>query len=245
MKLLIIRHGDPDYANDTLTPRGWKEAAALKDRLVKLPIRDFYVSPLGRAQDTASLTLKALGKEATVLPWLEEFFRARVERPDLNGGKSHMWDWLPEDWMKEEIFFDKDRWYTHPFHAEGRAKEYYDWVVSGLDGLLASYGYVRDGNLYRCEKGNEDTIALVCHYGLTCVLLSHLLNISPMVLWHAVFSSPTGVTTVQTEERRKGIVSFRAVAIGDVSHLYAAGITPSLSGFFRECADPEKPGSTD
>ena len=43
MKLLIIRHGDPDYANDTLTPRGWKEAAALKERLVKLPIRDFYV----------------------------------------------------------------------------------------------------------------------------------------------------------------------------------------------------------
>ena len=28
MKLTIIRHGDPDYDHDTLTPRGWKEAQA-------------------------------------------------------------------------------------------------------------------------------------------------------------------------------------------------------------------------
>lgn len=33
MKILIIRHGDPDYANDTLTPKGWKEAACLAERI--------------------------------------------------------------------------------------------------------------------------------------------------------------------------------------------------------------------
>ena len=25
MKLLIVRHGDPDYTIDSLTPKGWKE----------------------------------------------------------------------------------------------------------------------------------------------------------------------------------------------------------------------------
>ena len=234
MKILIIRHGDPDYANDTLTERGWKEAAALRDRLVKIPVRDFYVSPLGRAQDTASLTLKALGREAKELPFLEEFFRARVKRPDMKGETIHMWDWLPEDWMKEEIFFDRKLWHTHPVLEEGHAKEYYDWAVSGLDELLASYGYHREGNLYTCEEGNEDTIVFFCHLGLKCVLLSHLLNISPMVCWHALFSSPTGVTTVQTEERRHGVVSFRMTGLGDISHLYAAGIEPSMSGCFQE-----------
>ena len=31
MKLIIVRHGDPDYENDTLTERGWKEAKALSE----------------------------------------------------------------------------------------------------------------------------------------------------------------------------------------------------------------------
>ena len=27
MKLLIVRHGDPDYSIDSLTPKGWRGAA--------------------------------------------------------------------------------------------------------------------------------------------------------------------------------------------------------------------------
>ena len=27
MRLLIVRHGDPDYSIDSLTEKGWKEAA--------------------------------------------------------------------------------------------------------------------------------------------------------------------------------------------------------------------------
>ena len=53
MKLLIIRHGDPDYSIDSLTETGWKEAAMLVPRLEKLDVKAFYVSPLGRARDTA------------------------------------------------------------------------------------------------------------------------------------------------------------------------------------------------
>lgn len=33
MKLLIVRHGDPDYSIDSLTETGWKEAELLADRL--------------------------------------------------------------------------------------------------------------------------------------------------------------------------------------------------------------------
>ena len=58
MKIIIIRHADPDYARDSLTETGWKEAKALSERLEKLDIAAFYVSPMGRAQDTASFTLQ-------------------------------------------------------------------------------------------------------------------------------------------------------------------------------------------
>lgn len=61
MKLVIVRHADPDYSIDSLTPTGWKEAELLSNRLVRMHADAYYVSPLGRANDTASLTLKKLG----------------------------------------------------------------------------------------------------------------------------------------------------------------------------------------
>ena len=33
MKLLIVRHGDPDYTIDSLTEKGWREAEFLSERL--------------------------------------------------------------------------------------------------------------------------------------------------------------------------------------------------------------------
>lgn len=60
MKLLFIRHGDPDYTIDSLTEKGWKEAEFLSEKIAALDVRDFYVSPLGRAKDTASCCTKNL-----------------------------------------------------------------------------------------------------------------------------------------------------------------------------------------
>ena len=47
MKLLIVRHGDPDYTVDSLTEKGWKEAGFLSERLARLDVKEFFVSPLG------------------------------------------------------------------------------------------------------------------------------------------------------------------------------------------------------
>ena len=55
MRLIIVRHGDPDYERDSLTEKGWREAAFLADRISRLDVKDFYVSPLGRARDTAGI----------------------------------------------------------------------------------------------------------------------------------------------------------------------------------------------
>lgn len=58
MKILIIRHGDPDYSIDSLTEKGWREADMLAERIAPLKVKSYYVSPLGRARDTAFATLK-------------------------------------------------------------------------------------------------------------------------------------------------------------------------------------------
>lgn len=232
MKILIIRHADPDYSIDSLTKKGWIEAECLSEKLVKLDITAFYTSTLGRAKDTASLTLKKLKREPDgVFEWLKEF-PPTIMRPDA--GKSIAWDWLPADWTSVEEFYDKVKWSNTPVMKEGKVREEYDRVTKEFDLLLEKHGYIREGNYYRAEKPNCDTIAIFCHFGSGCVLLSHLLGVSPMVLWHGFCAAPSSVTTLTTEERREGIASFRMNSYGDVSHLYAMGEEPAFAARFCE-----------
>lgn len=230
MKLLIVRHGDPNYSIDSLTPTGWVEAELLSHRLSKLDVKQFYVSPLGRAKDTAKATLEKMGREAIVKPWLRELSPPR-EMEDRLGC---FWDWLPQIWAANPDFYDRDKWWDAPIFREAGLEDTVKEIWAGLDEVLADHGYVREGNLYRAVRPNEDTIVLVCHFGLQCVLLSHLLGVSPMILWHGTCAAPTSVTTLVTEERREGIASFRMSSFGDISHLYIANQPPAFSARFCE-----------
>lgn len=232
MRLMIVRHGDPDYSIDSLTPTGWEEARILADRLSRLDVKAFYCSPLGRARDTAAATLKALDREAEILPWLREF-PAQVIKPHRQT-PGVAWDWLPADWTPEPAYYDPVAWTQTDRMAAGNTAEEYAYVIRELDALLARHGYVRENNLYRAEQPNEDTIVLFCHFGLECVLLSRLLNIPPMLLWHGTCAAPTSVTVLNTEERQKGLAYFRMSTFGDTSHLYAAGREPSFAARFCE-----------
>ena len=232
MKLIIIRHAEPDYSIDSLTPVGWKEAEILSDRVSKWDVKNFYCSPLGRAKDTASFSLKKMGREAEILPWLKEF-PISVLKPDKDT-PACAWDWLPKDWTDNPAFFQMDQWHqTKPMKDAGALDEY-TYVTTELDKLIAKHGYVREGNLYRAVNPNKDTIVLFCHFGLECVLLSHILNIPPMLLWHGTCAAPSSVTILNTEERREGYAYFRMSTFGDTSHLYAAGQTPSFAARFCE-----------
>ena len=73
MRIIFVRHGDPDYEHDTLTEKGHREAALLGKLAPELHLGDCYMSPLGRAQHTAEYCLKATGKNALVKEWLQEF----------------------------------------------------------------------------------------------------------------------------------------------------------------------------
>ncbi|MCR5507068.1 MAG: histidine phosphatase family protein [Lachnospiraceae bacterium] len=238
MKLLFIRHGDPEYVTDSLTERGKKEAELLAKRMEHTHVDKCYVSPLGRARLTAKPCLEKLGMEATEYDWLEEF-SPKIHRPDSPDREHISWDWLPQDWTARDCFYDRNDWWDDEILKEGHVRERAEYVWNGIDGLLKDHGYERDGRIYRAVRPNNDTIALFCHFGVTALMLSHMLGCSPMILWHGMIAAPTSVTTVYTEERRKGIASFRITSFGDVYHLYEAGIDPSFSGRFCECYDNE------
>lgn len=232
MRILIIRHGEPDYSIDSLTPQGWKEAELLSQRLSKEPADAYYVSPLGRARDTAKPTMEKLGLQAQVLPWLHEF-RGKVFNPNT-GEEMIPWNLMPQYWTVQPEFYDREAWANNGLYRTGDVAAIYQETARGMDALLAQWGYIRDGALYRCEKNTEKTIVLFCHFALGMAILSHILGVSPTVMWQCFFMPTSSVTTLITEERVKGQVFFKCMQLGDTSHLYAGGEPVSHSGLYRE-----------
>lgn len=248
MRILMIRHGDPDYIHDTLTEKGHREALLLSGMAGRLETGDCYQSPLGRAQATAAYTLERLGKTAETLDWLQEF-PAKV---DINQSKELQtaygdtqregerfrmriaWDMLPAYWTKHPEYLDGNQWRLSEAARCSDLVSVYDSVTSKLDEMLARYGYVREGCHYRVERENKQTVTFFCHFGITCVLLSHLWNMSPFVLWHTLALAPTSVSEVVSEEREQGVASFRALRLGDISHLYEGNEPVSFSARFCE-----------
>ena len=239
MRILIIRHGDPDYTNDTLTEKGEREAQLLAKRLEKENIDGIYSSPFGRAKDTCLYTARLLGKEADVeiKDWLKEFNYPLI----LPSGRKRKtpWDMLPVEWTENEKMYDYKRWYKQKCYRKSDVKKGYDEVVKGLDDILKNYGYVREGHRYRVEEPNTKTIAIFCHFGLEMVLMSRLCNISPIPLWHHFTALTSSLTTLYSEERRKGVAVFRCAGFGDLGHLYAGGEEPSFSARFCEVFDSD------
>lgn len=249
MRLLLIRHGEPDYEHDVLTEKGKVEAELLSHQLVREKIDDFYISPYGRAQETAAPTLKAYGKTGETLPWLHEF-NATIDlgrypelcryypdsRPAADGTfiRNIVWDMLPRAFLEDPTYLDAVKWRRTEVAEKSDLCEKYDKVCRGFDELVGRYGYRRNGLLYTTGQGTNRTLALFCHLGVTCVMLSYLFNISPFICWHNFCSLCSSVTELYTEEREKGIVTFRMTRFSDLSHLNSAGEKPSF--FARFCS---------
>ncbi len=248
MRILLIRHGDPDYENDTLTDKGCREANFLAKRAPSLHLGECYMSPFGRAQRTAKPCLEAVGCEAQTLEWLQEFPSGLDinKAPELVAvypdteieGKKYLprieWDMMPGYFTEHEEYMDKDAWKKSVVAQSSNMVEVYDKITSEFDALLAKHGYIRENGHYRVEKESTETITFFCHFGLICALLSHLWNVSPFILWQSFALAPSSVTELHTEEREQGVAYFRASKIGDVSHLYAGGEEPSFAARFCE-----------
>jgi probable phosphoglycerate mutase len=251
MRLLFIRHGDPDYQGDCLNEIGLREARALAALIPRMDVGTCYASPLGRSQETAAIALGravpgAHGRAAaansgdilTTLDWLREF-PAQVDvndvpllqdayylktLPDGSYKKRIVWDMYPSYYVEHPTYSDFEDWRTTLVAHNSDLLPVYDRVISSFDELLAEHGYVRDGRHYRVERENQDTLTFFCHFGITCVLLSHMWNVSPFVPLQSLCMPTSSVTECFSEERQKGYAHFRATRIGDTTHLTMAGL---------------------
>lgn len=237
MRLIFIRHAEPDYEHDCLTAKGRREAELLSRRTARWEnIAGIYVSPLGRARETASYTLRALKKEAVTLPWLREFSYS-VRDPE-NGVSNVPWDFLPEYYTRIPQMYDKEEWlHTDIFRSNPEIEPAYTEVCSGFDGILEQHGYFREGNMYLRDPeltgpDDEKNLLFFCHFGVTSIILSHLIGASAAILLENFIMMPSAVTAAIAEKRTDNGAYFRIQFYGDTSHLTGGGEPVSNAGAF-------------
>jgi len=233
MKLIFIRHGDPDYVKDSLTEKGWREAKILAKRVATWDIKQIYCSPLGRAQDTCKVSLEETGREAVTCRWLQEFYY-RI-KDEQTGEETIAWDFMPRDFNHRDDLHDKDKWAYTDVMKSGNIAEHAREVYDGIDALLEKHGYKRNAQgFYDVIEHNDDNIVFFCHYGVTALIVSHLIGIAAPAIWQGMMMQPTSITVMGSEERIPGEASFRVQVFGDCRHLIEAGEPISPSGYFAE-----------
>jgi probable phosphoglycerate mutase len=253
MKIILIRHGDPDYANDRLTEKGRREAKLLAKRIEKWKVTDFYSSPLGRALETASFSLEKMKRQVTAYDWLKEFYFPVTD--PVSGRHGVPWDFVPSFRTSEPLFYDRTGWLDTPvMQSAPEIKAKYFEACDELDRLLAGYGYIREGGFYRVpgkkevfiketaapgstaasfhSDEDEDVIVIFAHLGIITVILSHLLGIPFPLLPHSLYLAPASVTILGSEERWSNEAAFRIQVAGDTSHLCSGGEPISCAGAY-------------
>lgn len=233
MRILIIRHGDPDYAIDSLTQKGVSEAEALNEYLKTAGITHAYRSPLGRAKLTAEIGLRDINVPVEECGWLREF----EGKIDAAGEQyRHAWDLLPSYYAAHPEMKGSD-WLSQKQFAETNFISEYESVKNGLFEILQKQGYKPVNGYFEVQNGNKNVLAFFCHFGVECVMLSLLFGVSPYPFWQNFCALPSSVTTIVTEERVPGVASLRLLGFGETAHLYAKGQKPSFAARFRENAE--------
>ncbi len=221
MRLYIIRHADPDYPNNTITAKGHLEAQALSVRLVAQGLDKVFTSPLNRAKETMKYTTDKLGMDYTIEEWARELDMWLHESP---WGPMAVWDAPGADMRESLRNSGKDLWSGNEHFSSIKIDEVYEQVKRDSDAFLKRLGYEREGGRYRILHANKDKVALFCHNGLGLTWLAHLLDLPLSLVWSGFWLPPSSVTTLLFDERSSEWATPRCIGLGDVSHLYQAGL---------------------
>lgn len=183
MLLFYIRHGQPIYDPDSLTPLGKRQAEALGKRLARFGIDEIYASTSTRAIQTAEPTAEMTGKPIVQLDWCNEAHAWEELTVWNEKVKGRTWlyqsDEMRMKMVDPQIAALGNRWYTHEWFADPRYEKGVKRVAKETYAFLERLGYRYSDktNTYEGFVANDKRIALFAHEGFGMVFLSTLLNI--------------------------------------------------------------------
>ena len=226
MRIILIRHGDPNYEKDCLTELGHKQAAVAAQRLLREGIDEIYSSPLGRARQTAGYFSEVSGiKDIKILDFMQEIRFGTEE--DLYNNKWNPWLDV-QALVRDGQDLQTPAWREYPVFKDNLATVDADKIGLETDKWLAGLGYVREGLYYRCTKtpgsvdqnAKEKTIAIFCHGGVSAAFLARVLNQTFPYMCGTLLHFPHTTITVLELDDTPGVLTLPIIdLLNDARHL--------------------------
>ena len=235
MIFYYLRHGDPIYDPDSLTPLGRRQAEALGKRLSAHGIDKIYSSSSTRAMQTAQPTCEILKKDMTVLDWCNEG-HAWKELSVVDEKGRRMWCFhhrptrelfvsreirsLGDDFYKHKAFTEND------FYANTKFEEGLGRIRKEADALFLSLGYRHDEKRggYVAEEPTNDRVALFAHQGFGLAFLSCVMDIPyPDFSTHFDFGH-SGMTVIEFSAKKGDLCIPTILQLSSDSHIYKEGL---------------------
>ena len=214
MRIIFVRHGEPNYEKDCLTPTGQMQAEAAAERLEREGISEIYSSPMERAYQTASATASRLNLPIQTLPFMHEISWGGPGVPQ----DGH--PWTLSDWMitKDDFDFFRNDWRDHPYFRDNVAVRYLDEISVKFDDFLITQGYRHEGTRYLCQTDKPKTIAVFSHGGSGACVLSHLLALPFPYVCTVLPYEFTSVITLEFPVQEGQYVHPRIELFNDTAH---------------------------
>lgn len=208
VRLYLVRHAEPAYPEDALTPLGHRQAAALARRFAALGLDRVVSSPMRRARETAAPTAAGLGLAVEIEPWARELEDWWI--PGGPHGEQPVWQVERE----RLLALAADRpWYEQPPFDRAAFGERHRALIAAADAFVSRL---------RAAAGAPARVAVFCHEGLALTWLAHLLSLHPLSIWAGFRLPAASLTTVELPAEGEGDDAIRCVGLGDVGHLAGA-----------------------
>ncbi len=227
MLFFYIRHGDPIYDPDSLTPLGKRQAEAVAKRLALYGIDRIYSSTSTRAIETARPTCELLKKEPMLLDFCNECYTWREFTTKIEGETKWFFE-NPEsrlNFASEDVRALGNRWYEYPGLGGNNCKKGVERVASESDAFFLTLGYehIKGTGKYKVVKSNDERIALFAHQTFGTVFLSSILDIPYSVFSNHFDMCHSGVTVIEFKEEL-GYAIPKILTLSSDSHLYREGL---------------------
>ena len=230
MLLLYIRHGDPIYEPNSLTPLGRRQAEEVAKRLARYGVDRIYSSTSNRAILTAQPACELMHMDMELLDFTSEEHAWRDLAPDLGDGKKFVgaqpfWKRL---FVGPEMTALGRRWYEHPGLGEHAPvfKKYMEFVDQNSDAWLETLGYShdRENGYYIPVRPNEERVALFAHGGFGQAFLSSILDMPYPHFCRHFGTWFTGITAIEFKDVGDGCVIPQVLTVSNDAHLYKSDI---------------------
>ncbi|MBR5307741.1 MAG: histidine phosphatase family protein [Clostridia bacterium] len=229
MLFYYIRHGDPIYEPDSLTPLGLRQAEAVGKRLSQYGLDKIYTSTSERAVLTSKPTCEMLRMEAELLDFANETHAYR--ELTINRASDGKKGWLFHSADGRQILTNPElralgfKWYEHESIAKYNFAKGMERIADNADALFASLGYEHErySGRYRAVSPNKKRVALFAHQGFGIAFLSLVLDIPYPYFALSFDMTHTGVTVIEFPD--DGEYSYpRILTYSDMSHIYREGL---------------------